>query len=100
MGNLGDENVAESASNPHPKEMPMRRDAQRFGLNQANSLIDSVDAVQTVAPDQYCDLAVSNRPLIRFDDAANGLKGLRDVETGESYVVDVAQLMSYELTRA
>ena len=46
----------------------------------------------------YCELAISPRRLERMDDPAQGVVGLRDVETGERFMVDAKTLVSYGLT--
>lgn len=47
---------------------------------------------------QFCELAVSSRNLIRFDDPAAGLRGLHDVDTGERFVIDEFRLSMYAVT--
>ena len=78
----------------------MRRDAFNFHLEQDVSIANAGGATRSVAPDEFCQLAVSSRQLVRWDDTAMGLKGLRDLETGESFVVDLAQLMAHTVTDA
>jgi hypothetical protein len=53
-----------------------------------------------IEPDKFCQLAVSSRPLVRCDDSAKGLKGLRDLETGEFFVVKALDLLAYNVTKA
>lgn len=36
---------------------------------------------------EYCALAISNRALVRLDDASNSLRGLHDPESGVTYVI-------------
>ena len=78
----------------------MRRDAFNFDLEQDVSIANAGWPVQSVAPHEFCQLAVSSRALVRWDDTALGLKGLKDVETGEFFVVDFAQLMAHTVTDA
>lgn len=67
-------------------------------MKMADSGLNSL--LQPIAPAEYCELAISSRPLIRWDDAAQGLKGLRDTETGEFFVVDALRLLAHNLTHA
>jgi hypothetical protein len=76
----------------------MRREALNFGLEQDVSMADADCPALSVAPHEFCQLAVSSRVLVRWDDTALGVKGLKDVETGESFVVDLAELMAHTLT--
>ena len=48
-----------------------------------------------VKPSEFCLLAVSHRHLVRCDDPANGLRGLRDAATGVTYVVDAIELVHH-----
>jgi hypothetical protein len=48
-----------------------------------------------VKPSEFCRLAVSHQRLVRCDDPANGLRGLRDAETDVTYVVDAIELAHY-----
>jgi hypothetical protein len=43
-----------------------------------------------VEASEYCALAISNRPLVRLDDASNSLRGLHDPELGVTYVIHEA----------
>jgi hypothetical protein len=36
---------------------------------------------------EYCALVISNRPLVRLDDANSCLRGLHDPATGVTYVI-------------
>jgi hypothetical protein len=78
----------------------MRREA--LNAKSANNVVDFAlnSPFQSIAPAEFCALAVSSRPMIRWDDASLGLKGLRDTETGEFFVVDETRLSSYNLTHA
>jgi hypothetical protein len=78
----------------------MRREA--LNANTAKNVADIAlnSPFQSVAPAEYCELAVSSRPLIRWDDASQGLKGLRDTVTGEFFVVDASRLLSHNVTHA
>lgn len=60
-------------------------------LKPKNSYIDA----QT-----YCDLAISPRKLERMRDLGKGVIGLRDVETGERFVVDAKTLVKHEVSGA
>ena len=51
-----------------------------------------------VEPAEFCRLAISNLPLIRCDDAAAGLRGLVNQDTGERYVVDNTKLTRFHAT--
>ena len=50
--------------------------------------------VQYVRPAEFKALAVSHRRMVREDNAHAQLKGLRDLETGELFVVDERALRS------
>lgn len=47
---------------------------------------------QQVDPAEFCALALSRRVMVRADDAANGLRGLLDLENQVRYVVSEAEL--------
>jgi hypothetical protein len=38
-------------------------------------------------PDDYCQMAISTRKLVRYDDRAVGLRGLKDITAGECFFV-------------
>lgn len=59
---------------------------------------DVDDSTLSIAPEEFCQLAVSSRPLVRCDDLERGFKGLRDRETGESFIVDAAELHAHNVT--
>lgn len=46
-----------------------------------------------VSPKEFCELAVSHRPLVRIDDAPIGLRGLFDRDTRVRYLVDELRLI-------
>ena len=47
----------------------------------------NVDVSFKISPDEYSRMAVSTRKLVRCDDNASGLRGLRDLETGERFFI-------------
>jgi len=67
--------------------------------NKETSGYNSVVCVR-ITPDDYCRLAVSVRKLVRCDDKAAGLRGLEDLETGERFLIEEAELLEYRVTRA
>lgn len=44
--------------------------------------------VSHVSPAEFRSLAVSHRRMVREDNAHNQTRGLRDLETGELFVID------------
>ncbi len=54
--------------------------------------MDRWHATHTVDVEQFCSLALSRREVIRSDDAANGIRGLVDVEGRVRYVIQESQL--------
>ena len=78
----------------------MRRDATNFGLRTDGPVLQVTEPTFSIAPDQFCQLAVSGRAMVRCDDSALGLKGLRDLETGEFFVVNANELLAHNLTTA
>ena len=53
-----------------------------------------------VGPEEYCRLAVSVRNLVRCDDKTAGMRGLKDLETGECFLIEEADLFEYSVTQA
>ena len=78
----------------------MRRDAVNFGPHLDGPHLQMNEPSLSINPDEFCQLAVSSRPLVRCDDSARGLKGLHDVETGESFFVRASDLLAHTVTRA
>lgn len=78
----------------------MRRNGFDFELHHGANTDGAQELMRSVAPEEFCQLAVSSRPLVRWEDSAQGLKGLKDTETGEFFVVDVTRLMSHTVTPA
>jgi hypothetical protein len=54
----------------------------------------------TVGAEEFCRLAISLRNLVRCDDKAVGLRGLKDVETGERFLISERELFAHSVTRA
>ena len=48
----------------------------------------------------YCDLAISPRKLERVIDAAKGIVGLRDIETGEQFILEAKTLVAHGVSGA
>lgn len=44
--------------------------------------------------DEYCELAISNQSLIRWDDPANCIRGLFDPATGIRYAIAEGNLFT------
>jgi hypothetical protein len=53
-----------------------------------------------VGPEEFCELAISLRNLVRCDDKAVGLRGLKDVETGERFLIAEKELFAHSVVRA
>jgi hypothetical protein len=41
-----------------------------------------------ISAEDYCQMTVSTRKLVRCDDKAAGVRGLQDLETGERFFID------------
>ena len=52
------------------------------------------DGCTFVDADHYTQLAVSNRALERADDQTADVRGLRDVNTGEVFYIEIERLYS------
>ena len=52
-----------------------------------------------ISPDDYCRMAISTRKLVRCDDQAVGLRGLKDLETGERFVIEEIDLFRPSVMR-
>ena len=50
-------------------------------------------AFQVVEPAEFSMLMVSHRRMVRADRAADRVKGLRDLDTGEVFFVEECQLL-------
>ena len=50
------------------------------------------EGLKVVERDEFCQLLVGFRNLVRCDDARNGLWGLLDPVTGERYVIPESDL--------
>jgi hypothetical protein len=80
----------------------MRRDTlrgRRLRAHSGNGQIASTQGVTClfVGAQEYCELAVSQRRLIRCDDKARGMRGLQDLETGERFLVAEADLFAHSV---
>jgi hypothetical protein len=75
----------------------MGTEANRFARHDAPATSDST---LSIAPEEYCRLVISSRPLVRCDDSWLGLKGLQDTETGELFVVRASDLYAHTVTKA
>ena len=51
-----------------------------------------------VDPATYSELAVSHRRLERYSDIRAGVVGLRDLETGERFMIETRTLVGYGLS--
>jgi hypothetical protein len=49
---------------------------------------------------EYCELALSNRKLIRCDQRDRGLRGLLDVDINKCYVIPEKELFGTEFANA
>ena len=56
-------------------------------------LVAAERAAKVVAPGEFHTLIVSHRRMVRADQAAARLKGLRDLDTGELFVVHESHLL-------
>lgn len=65
--------VTESPSRPKPSAILPREAA-------------SVDC-RMIDREEYCRMAISNQTLVRWDDAANSMRGLFDPHTGIRYAI-------------
>ena len=50
-------------------------------------------AGQVISADEFRQLLVSHRRMVRVDRRADRLRGLQDVETGEVFLTDERQLL-------
>lgn len=50
------------------------------------------DLRRVVTPAEYRELIVSHRRLVRADEPALGLRGLRDLDTGEHFLTEERKL--------
>jgi hypothetical protein len=53
-----------------------------------------------ISPDDHCRMTISARKLVRSDDRAAGLRGLKDLETGERFFINEEDLFRPTVTRA
>jgi hypothetical protein len=60
----------------------------------ACSVISEPPATKRVDVAEFRQLAVSHRRMIRVDDHRAGLRGLRDLDTGETFYADAHRLMA------
>lgn len=68
--------------------------------NERRRPVQKAPGCYYVDPQRFCQLAVSNRQLIRADDPHAGLRGLIDQETGTKYVVESQRLASFQVTQS
>ena len=55
---------------------------------------DKISPGKRIGVAEFRRLAVSHRRMVRVDKPDAGLKGLRDVETGETFYTDAHRLMA------
>jgi len=60
----------------------------------ACGVINEAPAGKRVDVTEFRQLAVSHRRMIRVDDHQAGLRGLRDLDTGETFYTDAHRLMA------
>lgn len=58
----------------------------------AADLSESNSSIQLIDPTEFRSLMVSHRRMVREDDNALRQRGLRDLDTGELFVVDERRL--------
>ncbi len=63
-------------------------------LTSPNKSASTLARTQYVRPAEFRALAVSHRRMVRADDAHAQVRGLRDLETGELFLVDERALRS------
>lgn len=65
--------------------IPAAASIDEFGDSERRLLIDAAE---------YRKLAVSHRRLVRADEASAHLRGLRDLDTGEVFLIDEKRLFT------
>ena len=65
---------------------------QQLQTKPLNKLSFDGERAVYISPNEFRELAVSHRPLVRIDDAPSGLLGLIDRETRIRYLVDELRL--------
>ncbi len=56
------------------------------------------DGIEFVEPNEFCELAVSHRLLLRCDDGNAALRGLHDPLTGKTYFAEEEKLFGFRLS--
>jgi hypothetical protein len=65
---------------------------QQRPLSRSGSAMADVSDSRLVTADEFRDLLVSHRRMIRFDRRAEKLRGLQDLDTGEVFFTDERRL--------
>jgi hypothetical protein len=60
--------------------------------NSSGVALVTEDVRRVISPAEYRDLIVSHRHLIRADEPALGLRGLKDLDTGEHFLIEERKL--------
>ena len=55
---------------------------------------ESTSAHMFIGKDEFCALLVSNRQLTRWDMPSANMRGLRDIATGEWFVIEERELFA------
>lgn len=63
-----------------------------FPDHSAGVALATEDLRRVVSPAEYRELIVSHRRLIRADEPALGLRGLKDLDTGEHFLTEERKL--------
>ncbi len=58
-----------------------------------HDLHEGSDTCVLIGPSQFHELIVSHRRMVREDDVSHRQRGLRDLDTGELFVVDERRLL-------
>ena len=56
------------------------------------------EGIEFVEPNEFCDLAVSHRLLLRCDDGHAAVRGLYDPLTGQTFLAEEEKLFGFRLT--
>lgn len=71
----------------------------RAPLGNGKHALAQADLCLTVGAEEYCQLAISSRSLERCDDKAKGVRGLKDLETGERFLIPENELFAFSVTQ-
>ena len=59
--------------------------------------LTQIDCRNHISPAQFVTMLVSRRRLVRYDQRNRGLRGLKDVDTGELFEIEERKLVDIEL---